>query len=526
MIYKKLPLLVYLLFLLRIEGIAQNIVSLPRSMPEAEGVSSEGILRFLEEAGKSKHEFHSFMFVRHGKVIAEGWWNPYRPDLKHTMYSNSKSFTSTAIGFAVSENKLTVQDKVISFFPDLLPDSITPYLQAMTIKDLLTMSAGQDPDPTFLVASRDSNWVKGFLALPIADKPGTKFLYNSLATYMLSAIIHKVTGQKLIDYLTPRLFTPLGIQGMDWEIDPKGRNVGGWGLRVKTEDMAKFGQLYLQKGNWNGKQILPAAWVEEATTFKIQQPTNRLPAHLTKDSSDWHQGYCYQFWRCRNNAFRADGAFGQFIIVMPDQDAVIAITAETPDMQGELNLVWKYLLPSMQKDKLPSNQQAESALKQKLAALALPMPARSTGTPLISSVSGKTFTLSANDKRIEAVSFQFKDNLCHVTLTQDQKEHKFIFGSALWKAGETTRRGPYLARNADYAGLPPLQVAGVYRWREGNVMELTLRYIESPHTETFMCRFDENNLSVEIYNSFEPKTQKVVATGKARERVRTAVPAN
>lgn len=527
MIYNKLPVILYLLFLLlEVELRAQPVSALPRSVPEAEGISSEGIIRFLEAAGKSKHEFHSFMLVRHGKVIAEGWWNPYRPELKHTMYSVSKSFTSTAVGFAVSEKRLTIHDKVISFFPDQLPDSISVNLQAMTVKDLLTMSAGQDPDPTFQVASNDSNWVKRFLAIPLVNKPGSKFLYNSLATYMLSAIVQKVSGQTLLDYLTPRLFNPLGIQGADWEIDPKGIHVGGWGLRVKTEDMAKLGQLYLQKGNWHGKQILPAAWVEEATSFKIQQATEKLPAHLTKDSSDWHQGYCYQFWRSRNNAYRADGAFGQFILVMPDQDAVLAITAESPDMQDELNLVSKYLLPAMHKDKLPANAPMAASLKQQLSALALPVPARSSGTPLVSTVSGRTFTLSANEKNIEAISFQFKDNLCHVSISQDQKVHKFIFGSALWKAGETSRRGPYLLNSADYEGLPPLQVTGIYRWREGNTLELTLRYIESPHTETFLCQFDENNLTVNIHNSYEPKTKQVSVKGKAKDRVKVAVPAN
>ncbi|MDO9579388.1 MAG: serine hydrolase, partial [Bacteroidales bacterium] len=246
-------------------------VSLPRSVPEAEGVSSQGILDFLDAAAKSRHEFHSFMFLRHGKVIAEGWWNPYAPELKHTMYSLSKSFTSTAIGLAVNEKRLTINDKVISFFPKELPDSVSPFLSEMTVRNLLTMSAGQVPDPTFTITANDSNWVKSFLALPVVNEPDTKFLYNSMASYMLSAIVQKVTGQKEIDYLTPRLFQPLGILGIDWEVDPKNINTGGWGLRIKTEDMAKFGQLYLQKGKWNNKQLLPSTWVEEATTTKIQQ---------------------------------------------------------------------------------------------------------------------------------------------------------------------------------------------------------------------------------------------------------------
>ena len=413
-------LLLFLLFGCTNNSKLQTGTSLPRSVPEAEGVSSEGILTFLDSASISRHEFHSFMFLRHGKVIAEGWWNPYNKELKHTLYSTSKSFTSSAVGFAVNEKRLTVYDNVISFFPKDLPDSVSPFLAEMTIKNLLTMSAGQQPDPTFNVVVKDSNWVKSFLALPVVNKPGTKFLYNTLATYMLSAIVQKVTGEKIIDYLRPRLFEPLGIEEIDWEVDPHGINTGGWGLRVKTEDMAKFGQLYLQKGMWNGKQILPAAWIEEATTFKIDQAPDAPQSR--KDSSDWMQGYCYQFWRCRNNAFRADGAYGQYIIVMPDKDAVIAIQAESPDMQDEINLVWKFLLPSIKDTKMPENSTLEANLKQRLLSLALPLPARGMNSPYISQISGKAFTIEPNDLHLENLSFRFMEDMCHVTLNSDNKE--------------------------------------------------------------------------------------------------------
>ena len=211
------------------------------------------------------------------------------------------------------------------------------------------MSVGHDSDPTSLVWGEDKSdipWEKLFLSYPIPHEPGVKFVYNSLATYMLSAIVQKVTGEKIFDYLKPRLFDPLGIEGAVWDSHPSGVNLGGWGLHVKTEDMAKLGQLLLQKGNWNGQQILPELWVEEATTMKIMQKPEVDPL---QSESDWEQGYCYQIWRCRNDAFRADGANGQFIIVLPNENAVIAITANIGDMQAELNLVWKHLLPSLQK---------------------------------------------------------------------------------------------------------------------------------------------------------------------------------
>jgi hypothetical protein len=493
---------------------AQTKEGLPRSAPETQGVSSRGISDFLDAAGKSKNEFHSFMFLRHGKVIAEGWWNPYRSDLKHSLYSVSKSFTSTAIGFAVSEGRMSVNDKIISFFPGDLPDSIPPYLSALTVKDMLSMLEGQNPDPTFSVTSRDSNWVKAFLALPIVHKPGTEFLYNTLGVYVLSAIVQKVTGEKVIDYLTPRLFQPLGIRGMDWEVSPQGINTGGWGLRLKTEDMAKVGQLYLQKGKWNGRQLLPQAWIEAAVTSRNDQGPE-WASHTPRDSSDWRQGYGYLFWRCRHNAFRADGAMGQYIIVMPDEDAVIAITCETPDMQDEINLVWRYLLAAMHKDPLPADEAAETALKRQCAALALPLPPKSANLPASARISGKSFSIAPNNEHVAALSFRFTSNLCHVAWKTDTAVYELTFGPGAWQLGETTKRGPYLVADAkaSLTGLPPFRIAGSYRWKDGNTLELVLRYIESPHTQTIICHFDQGKISVRIRSSLDGGRAETVLNG-------------
>src|SRR5512133_1061631 len=243
--------------------------TLPRSAPEAQGVDSKSILDFLDAIPHSKHEFHSFILARHGEVIAEGFWKPYRAESPQMMYSMSKSFTSTGVGFAVAEGRLTVNDPVISFFPEELPSDVSENLRALQVKHLLSMSVGHAQDSTGFLWAED-NWVRKFLSLPIANQPGTAFLYNSGATYMLSAIISKVTGQKLVDYLKPRLFEPLAIDGITWETCPCGINTGGWGLKIQTEGLAKFGELYRLKGEWNGKRLLPAAWVEEATSFKIQ----------------------------------------------------------------------------------------------------------------------------------------------------------------------------------------------------------------------------------------------------------------
>ena len=503
---------IFIFLFLNLPLFAQKQVTLSRSNPEVEGVSSEGINNFIEAVSKSKHELHSFMILRHGKVVSEGWWNPYRNDLKHTLYSCSKSFTATAIGFAVSERKLTVNDKVISFFPEDLPNQISSNLAELKIKDLLSMSVGHEKEPSNIISTSD-NWVKEFLNTPIKYQPGTKFLYNSPATYMLSAIVQKVTGQRVIDYLKPRLFDPLGISGIDWEIDPKGINTGGWGLRLKTEDMAKFGQLFLQKGKWNGKQILPASWVEEASTMKILQDPNATQSR--KDSSDWLQGYCYQMWRCRNNGYRADGANGQFIIVLPDKDAVIAITAEAPDMQGEINLIWKHLLPAFEDKKLPSNPKLMASLKEKASSLYLPTLSRNVHSAMESNISGKNYSMIAGEKTFEGASFEFKNDICYLSLKTDSVTHRIPFGFGKWELSETTKFGPYLVARAkaNRVGLPIFKVAGSYDWKDEKTLEMTLRYIESPHTETITCTFEDEKVSVDFQNIFNKNQKRKISKG-------------
>ncbi len=464
--------------------------SLPRSTPEAEGVSSAGLITFLDSVAADRHEFHSIMIIRHGKVVAGGWWAPYRPELRHTLYSTSKSFTSTAVGFAVTEKLLSVDDKVVTFFPDDLPDTVSPFLGRMTVKDLLTMSAGQAPDPTGKITSSSQQWVKEFLATPVLKEPGTEFLYNSMATFMLSAIVQKVTGEKIADYLRPRLFEPLGIEGYDWEESPEGINSGGWGLRVKTEDMAKFGQLYLQKGMWNGKQVIPAEWVEEATTFKIDQAPGAQPEARAK--SEWMQGYCYQFWRSRNSSYRADGAFGQYIIIMPEKDAVVAITCESADMQDEINLVWDHILPAMHEGPLPEDRESQTMLKERLAALALPVPADNPDSPLASQISGKRFIPSGDPDGQGYFKAFFTGDTCRLSLDMNGEEYRIPMGRGFWIESETNLAGPNLIRRP--GGPAQHLIAAAYEWTSDTTLEMIVRYIESPHHIKVNCSFEGDTM--------------------------------
>ena len=317
---------------------------LPRG--KAEAGQQEAFEAWLKAEADAGQTIHSAMLLQHGKVIAERWMEPAAPDSAHIMHSVSKTFTSIAVGFAVSEGLLELDDHLVDFFPDKLPAELSDNMRAITVRDLLTMSCGHEAEHTNEIRYDESepDWVKHFLSFPVERRPGTFFCYNTIGTYMLSAIVTKVTGEKIVDYLQPRLWEPLAIEKPYWKECPKGINYGGWGLYLKTEDMAKTGQMLLQKGQWKGKQVLPAEWVAEMSKCQIDnRPEDFDPATDTRP--DWHQGYCYQMWRCRHNAYRADGAYGQYIIVLPEKDAVIAVTAEVKDMQVELSLIWDCLLP-------------------------------------------------------------------------------------------------------------------------------------------------------------------------------------
>ncbi|CAN5535050.1 hypothetical protein BH10CHL1_BH10CHL1_38260 [soil metagenome] len=460
---------------------------LPRSSPEAQGISSAAILAFAEAAEQKIDALHSFMLVRHGQVVAEGWWSPYGPADPHVLFSLSKSFTSTAVGLAVAEGLLTVEDRVISFFPDDLPAEVSENLAAMRVHDLLAMATGNAEDTTsYLHARQDGDWVKAFLARPVEYQPGTHFVYNSGATYMLSAIVQKLAGQKIVDYLQPRLFGPLGIENPTWEVCPRGINVGGWGLSIKTEDIARFGQLYLQKGLWHGQQLVPAAWVAQATTTQVD--------NSSQSNIDWKQGYGYQFWRCQHGAYRGDGAFWQFCVVMPEQDAVLAITSGVSDMQAVLNVVWAQLLPAFGSAPLAEDQKAQTALGEKLASLAfVPVPGKAS-SPIAAKVTGQPYHFSiAKDNaaewaeaQVEAISLDFNQEGCILTVRDQRGEHQVVAGNGTWRKSVTTLIPRDKRRSA---------ASGAWTTEDTYMIKICL--YETPFCPTITCQFVDDQL---IYN--------------------------
>jgi CubicO group peptidase (beta-lactamase class C family) len=400
---------------------------LPRSAPEAQGIRSSAILAFVKAAEEKIDAVHSLMIVRHGHVVAEGWWAPYERDDPHMLYSLSKSFTSTGVGLAVAEGKLSVDDPVLSFFPDEAPAEPSANLKAMRVRDLLAMSTGQHNDDLPKFSFANDQLTKTFLALPVAHKPGTHFVYNTPATYMLSAIVKKATGSDLVDYLRPRLFEPLGIRNPTWEKSKDGITVGGYGLKVTTEDIARFGQLYLQKGQWGGKQLVPAAWIAAATSRQVSNGSN--------PTSDWEQGYGYQFWRCRHGVYRGDGAFGQFCVVLPEQDTVVAMTSGTRDLQGVLNVLWDTVLPALGAARLPADAAAEAELRHKLSGLTLAPQAGPAASKTAALVSGRTYTFPANEDKVESARLDFSGADATLTVKVGGRDGRVTLGNGAWRRG-------------------------------------------------------------------------------------------
>jgi CubicO group peptidase (beta-lactamase class C family) len=328
-------------------GYKTRMVDLPRSTPAEQGVDARGIDAFVAALEPMPDvELHSLMVLRHGHVVDERWWAPYGPDRPHLLYSLSKSFTSTALGFAVAEGLVDLDAPVLSYFPAWESRVTADRSRATRVRDVASMASGHDDD--MIDAALDAgggDMALGLLLLPPRFEPGTHFAYNQPCTNTVAAIVREVTGGSLIDYLRPRLFEPLGIDTYGWLTDPVGREQGYSGFFTTTSAIAKLGQLYLDKGRWQGAQLLAASWVEEATRFHVA--TNR------PGEPDWDLGYGFQFWLSRHG-YRGDGAHGQYTVVLPEADAVVAMTAQSPAMHGMLDALWEHLLPALTSSSGPS----------------------------------------------------------------------------------------------------------------------------------------------------------------------------
>lgn len=460
---------------------------LPRSFPEAEGVDSAGLLSLINSLDQLD-EVHSVMVVRHGNVVAEGWWAPYVPEDVHVLYSVSKSFNATAVGLAQQEGLLSITDTVLSHFSDVAPANPAAQFQTMQLRDLLMMASGHQADTIdTLRASANGEWSRAFLATQVQNQPGTNFVYNSGASYMLASAVQRATGSTVLDYLGPRLFEPLGIGGGIWGQSPEGVNLAGGGLALRTEDLAKFGQLYLQEGEWNGQQILDPEWVREATSAQISTGNN---------DGNWNHGYGYQFWQSRFG-YRADGSLGQFVFVLPEQDVVLIITSATEATDAVMDVVWDSLIPALSGDALPEDANARQLLQSRLDSLALPTPEGASFSEMAAQVSGARFATQQNNQGITGVTLDFDSSTPTLVVEDAGGRHAISVGLGEWVRGRTG----FKPRINELFDTSEQGISAIGAWIDDTTFSTRLAFNETPYILSANFRFNGQQVLVNMsYN--------------------------
>jgi CubicO group peptidase (beta-lactamase class C family) len=463
---------------------------LARSTPEAEGVSSPALLELVNRLETNVQEIHSLMLLRHGKVIAEGWAAPYTPGDMHNMYSVTKSFNSTAVGIAADAGLLSVDDLVTSFFPEFASVATAPAFQTMTVKHLLTMHTGHAADTLDRMRAAGTEWTKAFFQLPVENEPGSLFIYNSGAAYVLGAIVQKVTGMTVEAYLAPRLFEPLGIVNRLWGSSPEGVNMTDGGLSITTEELAAFGQLYLQKGQWNGQAIVSEQWATDATAMEVESN----PGY-----GNWNFGYGYQFWRSKVG-YRADGSLGQYSFVLPDEDVVLAVTAGTSNDGGTnrlMNEVFTWLPPAIGADALPEDAAAQEALTARLGSLALAVPQGAATSPLAAEVSAHRYDVGANPQGITAVQIDWSGTAPVLAFQDADGPHAIPVGIGHWVRARTG----FKKHINELFDTPDQAVSAIGAWTSDSTLDVKLAFTETPYVMDAVFNFDGDQVGVAMsYN--------------------------
>lgn len=451
---------------------------------------------FLDAVGAAGLELHSFMLYQRGSVVAEGWWRPYRADRVHMLHSATKSFTATGVGIAIDEGLLHLDDPVVSFFPDHLPASLHPNLQAMTVRHLLTMTTGHQTG----ISGGEwralrSSWIAEFFKEPVVHPPGGRFIYSSATSYMLSAIIRRASGQRLYDYMRPRFFEPLAIRDIRWDVGPDDTHTGGNGLSCTTADLLKLGILYLSGGEWNGRRILSKRWVEEATRPHLKHVVRGAftgKRYFAEGEGEArtpgvaHEGYGFHWWMGPYGTYSARGFYGQYCIVFPREGAVFASTGGLPITEnGFGDLVWTHLLPGLGARRAGKDP---AGLETRLAGLALPLPERGI-TP--TRCAATNFVAEPNDDDIERVRLAVTNDRVIFTLVDRRGTHTVEAGLGFWVEAQTT-----IAAGKLHHGYEPdsMRVVAAASWLDADTLSMTWIFVESAFRDTVVCRFDGDKL--------------------------------
>ncbi|WP_248928049.1 serine hydrolase domain-containing protein [Paenibacillus hamazuiensis] len=470
-------------------------MQIKKDIPENHGLSSQAVLDFFAHIEHLGLKVGSFMLLQNGKATARFCRKPYREDGVQLLFSLSKSFTSIAAGIARDSGLLDLNDKVISFFPDKLPERISDNLEKMTVHHLLSMNTGHHENIYGAVA-KEEDWVKAFLSLDVRREPGSFYLYNTHATYMVSAIIERVAGQSLVDFLMPRLFEPLGIPRPSWETCPKGTIAGGMGLSLATESIAKFGQMLLDKGMYDGRRIVSESYIELATR---KQSDNRSTA---AGRPDWGQGYGYQFHMCRRGAFRGDGAFGQLCFVAPREKIVIAATSSFTDMkplQTLLDLIYEHILDKLDKhSSMLPDEHAE--LEQRISSMMSPVAEAQPLPENTPNLDGHLYAIGKNPHQLSTIRFSMRGERLEVEFGYENETGRKVLPFHLT---QPERAEDVFVKDLS---LHRQEVVTYSSWPDCSTLKLTLVYIETPYVVAYTFKFSGPVLQLEFYQnvSFSP----------------------
>ena len=458
-----------------------QINELPRSTPEEQGVPSKALVALFDSLhALPLTDMHAVVVMRHGKVIGEMYPKPYAPEYRHTMYSCSKTFVGIAVGLAIEDNRLRLDDRIAAIFPELLPDSVSKDLADMTVRHLLTMASGVKPD--WNMRSRGKEWIRTFLSKPVKE-PGTQYAYDSMVSYMLAAVVQKVTGKKLTEYLQERVFTPMNVTEWAWEESPEGVNTGGWGVHIQPESLAKFGQLILNEGRWEGKQLVPTEWIREMC--KKHRETGR-------------EVYGYHIWHCggHDGAVRADGALGQYVISVLDKDMVVVMTEATlGNGRDQRRLIWDVLLPHIQDEPLPANKKDYQKLLKKQEGYKLAEVKGKASSAFASNWENKTIELGKNTFGWKSLKLNFGKKQVTLTVTETSgKSYELPFGFQQWMTTKFDAYPPYSITPLDrFKGLEgPYYASGSYAWISKEELQLKVHYVNWVSALEITFRLDEN----------------------------------
>lgn len=448
-------------------------MSLPRSTPSAQGLDAAGLRDFVVALEVEGLAPHSVMVARHGQVVAEGWWHPYAADRPALVYSLSKTVTATAVGVLVDEGRLDLDAPVLGFFPEIDAGEVAPLWAEVLVKHCLSMTVGHEADAWGDVARRArstwsgapgaegeataDDWIRHVFATSPTVAPGTLFTYNQVATYLLSRIIARVTGSGIAPVLRDRLRGELGVDDIPWDRDPQGHELGFSGARLTTEAILTLAQLYLGGGVLGDRRLLSRQWCDEATTGF--GPTDLRPGV----NPDWARGYGYSFWMAQVG-YRGDGAYGQFLVVLPDHDVALAVTSEQENMQATLDLVWRHLLPAVDR---AGSETADAELAELLASRRIePLSGEAVEIGDVSLVRAPDSNVS---RRYSGATIRRDGAGWLADLRREEQVMTVRVGAGEWAASTLTSGG---------FELPVVASGG---WRDADTFVADVVVIETPH---------------------------------------------